>query len=91
VHFGLRLLHLRAVVAWAGDAGVGAGFSGAAHDGGEVGFGGRLKVGFLSGDGLALCGLGGGWRRGYWFWGVGTRNGCLLDLAGQRDFVEGVR
>jgi len=63
VHFGLRLLHLRAVVARAGDAGVGAGLSGAAHDGGEVGVGRRWEVSFLSDDGLVVWTLGGGWRR----------------------------
>jgi hypothetical protein len=52
VHFGLGLRgHLRGVVAVDGDAGVGAGFSGAAHDGGERGVGGRLEMGLLSGGG----------------------------------------
>lgn len=41
VHFGLRPGHLRGVAAVDGDAGVGAGFSGVAHDVGERGVGGR--------------------------------------------------
>jgi hypothetical protein len=54
VHLGFRLGvgigDLRAGVPVAGDAGVGAGFSGAAHDGGEVVVEERLRV--LGGDGL---------------------------------------
>jgi hypothetical protein len=47
--FGVGAGDLSAVVPVAGDAGVGAGFSGAAHDGGEVVVGERLSV--LGGDG----------------------------------------
>ena len=49
VHFGLGLRsHLRGVVAVDGDAGVGAGFSGAAHDVGKRGV-----------DGMSLLSCGG--------------------------------
>ena len=48
VHFGLRPGHLRGVAAVDGDAGVGAGFSGVAHDVGERGVGGRrVKMSLL--------------------------------------------
>jgi hypothetical protein len=48
--FGVGAGDLSTGVPVAGDAGVGAGFSGAAHDGGEVVVGERLSV--LGGDGL---------------------------------------
>ena len=52
VHFGLRPGHLRGVAAVDGDAGVGAGFSGVAHDVGERGvWGRRVEIGLLSGSG----------------------------------------
>jgi hypothetical protein len=50
--FGVGAGDLSAVVPVAGDAGVGAGFSGAAHYGGEVVVGGRLRMSVLGGDGL---------------------------------------
>lgn len=50
--FGLGLgSHLRGVGAVDGDAGVGARFSGATHDGGERRVGGRLEMGLLGGGG----------------------------------------
>jgi hypothetical protein len=55
VHLRLRLGaagDLSAVIAVARDAGVGARFSGAAHDGGEVVVGRRLRMIFVSGDEL---------------------------------------
>ena len=55
MHFGLRPGHLRGVGAGDGDAGVGAGFSGVAHDVGERGVGrGRVEMGVLSGGGGEL-------------------------------------
>ena len=55
MHFGLRPGHLRGVGAGDGDAGVGAGFSGVAHDVGERGIGrGRVEMGVLSGGGGEL-------------------------------------
>jgi len=45
---------LRGVVAVDGDAGVGAGFSGATHDVGERGVVGRFEVSLLSGGGGGL-------------------------------------
>lgn len=56
MHFGLGLwVDLRGVVAVDGDAGVGAGFSGVAHDGGERGVGGRRSgIGLLSGRGEVI-------------------------------------
>ena len=58
VHFGLGLRsHLRGVVAVDGDAGVGAGFSGATHDVGERGVVGRFEVSLLSGGGGGGGGL----------------------------------
>jgi hypothetical protein len=92
VHLRLRLLgDLSDGVAVAGDARVGAGLSGSAHDVGERGVGGRFERRFLSGDGLVVWALGGGRWRGFLLRGVGLWSGWLLDLAGQRDFIEGVR
>lgn len=55
VHFGLGLgVDLRSVVAVDGNAGVGAGFSGATHDVGERGVGGRFGMSLLSGGGLVV-------------------------------------
>ena len=51
VHFGLWPGHLRGVVAVDGDAGVGAGFSGATHDVGKRSVCGRVEMGLLSGSG----------------------------------------
>jgi hypothetical protein len=85
--FGVGVGDLRAGVPVAGDAGVGAGFSGAAHDGGEVVVGERLRV--LGGDRLVGWTIWGGrWR---WFLGVGRRTGWLLRFVGQRDFIDGER
>lgn len=48
MHLGFRPGHLRGVAAVDGDAGVGAGFSGVAHDVGERGVGGwRVEIGLL--------------------------------------------
>lgn len=79
-----------AVLAVVGDAGVGAGFPGVAHDAGQGGVGGRvglrLRVG--SGDGLGVW-VGGccccceWWR---WMFRVGLRTGWLFGIGGQRDF-----
>lgn len=55
MHFGLGLgVDLRGFVAVDGDAGVGAGFSGATHDVGERGVGGRFEMSLLSGGGLVV-------------------------------------